>query len=678
MSYNYDVFLSYRHKPLDGEITQKTFNMIESYKLPKSLKEKGHDIKRAFRDTEELAVSRILTDTIDKALHSCNCLVVICSTDTPSSEWIDREVSMFIELGRPHKIFPLLISGDPESSFPPSLKLIPDIMDRVMDVRSEGNDVKEILKKEKTALLKVLAEATDVPYADLVRENSLRNRNRFLAKSAFCVSAMAIATLVSLNLMNLAQNYRDKAKAAETASMSVLQELTYGIPDKLSSVPGAYSKISGILTQNAQQINDILLLSTDKVSAEKEIASNYERYATALTVLGNLDEAISSEENAISLYEKNNDLSALASSYNNLGILLSRDGQYEKADSSFTKAMDSLIALDDSPTLSTVLVNASGNAIRLGDIDKAQNYYNDALKLLSSMDETYDTLVNKANLENNVAVYYYQNGNYAEAESHLWSSYENWHKVCEITDSIQNRNSQLSAISTLALSITNEGRYLEAEDIYLQAITFAEELAADAENLESAENLASLYNNCGINYNLQTKFDKAASCYIKAANIYQKIANTSNAPTDISLFADSCMNAGDNYLKQGNIDKSRIYFEKGLDAYSSIYDKLSDEKYAEYYSWYAYYELVHNKNYEKSLELSLVAYEICPENILVNNILGYTCLYNGYYDDCDQILSSIASLGQGNAQMILLDIKSQLNAGLESPHVDALLELISK
>ena len=100
MSFRYDFFFSYRHKPLDAEITQKTFNLVESYRLPKALREQGcEDVRRAFRDTEELPVSRILTDTIDQALRSTRCLIVVCSTDTPSSEWIDREVATFIELG---------------------------------------------------------------------------------------------------------------------------------------------------------------------------------------------------------------------------------------------------------------------------------------------------------------------------------------------------------------------------------------------------------------------------------------------------------------------------------------------------------------------------------------------------------------------------------------------------
>ena len=95
--FKYDIFFSYRHKNLDSIITQKSFHFVEGYRLPKALRRKGYpNIRRAFRDTEELSVSRVLTDTIDSALRSTNCLIIVCSTDTPSSEWVDREVETFI------------------------------------------------------------------------------------------------------------------------------------------------------------------------------------------------------------------------------------------------------------------------------------------------------------------------------------------------------------------------------------------------------------------------------------------------------------------------------------------------------------------------------------------------------------------------------------------------------
>ena len=34
-AFNYDVFISYRHRPLDNVITKAVFNALESYRLPK-------------------------------------------------------------------------------------------------------------------------------------------------------------------------------------------------------------------------------------------------------------------------------------------------------------------------------------------------------------------------------------------------------------------------------------------------------------------------------------------------------------------------------------------------------------------------------------------------------------------------------------------------------------------
>ena len=175
MSFQYDFFFSYRHRPLDAEITQKCFNKVESYRLPSTIREKGYeDIRRAFRDTEELPVSRILTETIDQALHSTKCLIVVCSTDTPQSEWIDREVATFIEIGRAEYIYPLLITGGPETSFPPSLKLVPDIAERVMDIRTPGNPVKKMMEKADTALLRAISGASGCAERELLREHKLR------------------------------------------------------------------------------------------------------------------------------------------------------------------------------------------------------------------------------------------------------------------------------------------------------------------------------------------------------------------------------------------------------------------------------------------------------------------------------------------------------------------------
>ena len=338
MEFAYDVFFSYRHRPLDGEITQKTFNAIESYRLPQSIRDQGcQDIRRAFRDTEELPVSRILTDTIDRALHSTNCLVVVCSTDTPSSEWIDREVQTFIEIGRAEHIYPLLISGDPEHSFPPSLKLVPDIMDRVMDIRTPGNHVNKMMAKEETELLRVIAGIVGCKESELLREHKLRKSRRFAARALGWAAAFALVAGVSLYLMNLAQDYRDEARLREQGSMRILSELTYALPDHLTNIPGAYGRIADILEKNTRDINAIVALSTEKERAAFEAGTNYEKLATASTVLGEMDRALEAEDEAIVIFQGLEEQeapkagAALASAANNRGNILNAAGRYDEA-----------------------------------------------------------------------------------------------------------------------------------------------------------------------------------------------------------------------------------------------------------------------------------------------------------------------------------------------------------
>ena len=39
--YQYDVFISYRHKPLDSAIAQGVLNRLESFRMPASLVKQG-------------------------------------------------------------------------------------------------------------------------------------------------------------------------------------------------------------------------------------------------------------------------------------------------------------------------------------------------------------------------------------------------------------------------------------------------------------------------------------------------------------------------------------------------------------------------------------------------------------------------------------------------------------
>lgn len=681
--FEYDIFLSYRHKSMDSLITQKTFHFVEGYRLPAALRRRGYkDIHRAFRDTEELPVSRILTDTIDNALRSTHSLIVVCSTDTPSSEWVDREVSTFIELGRAEHIFPLLISGDPEVSFPPSLKQVPDIMDRVMDIRTPGNPVRKMIAKEDPELLKIIADVTGCPLRELQREHSLRKTRRFAARAAAAAAAFLLVGAVSLGLMHRAQNYRDQARAAERSSMQVLQELTYSLPDKLTGIPGAYSKISGILEENARQINEILLLSTDKTTAQYDVAANFEKLATAMGVLGSYSEAADYQQQAIDLYiplcQASGDYAPLASAKNNYGNVLNAAGRYEEAAQAFQEA----IALQreipgDRVTLAAMLSNAGANAINLGLEEEAIACFRECDELLAGADDSdYDTLSTRAGCAYNHGALLYRRGEYADAEALLSQAVDAYDTLCQRVDSLQNRNSLSRALSGHALCLSDQGRYDAAIESYRQAISISQALAQDDENTDAMATLAALYNNCGVCLNTQGNFADADRYFTSAAELRGRIYNTTGTASDAAVYASALLNTGENAFKAGQYDRSREQFRQGLEIFSQAAGQLGDAYASEYYAWASYNALIHDQDYEAAVTYGIRAVELQPDNVLANINLGYACLYAGYYEDCDLLLTWAAGLGGGVADAIRLDLEVQSCAGLTSPHTEALLALL--
>ncbi len=680
----YDVFFSYRHKPLDAEITQKTFHALESYRLPDALRKRGYpDIRRAFRDTEELPVSRILTDTIDKALHSTNCLVVVCSPDTPSSEWIDREVAVFIEMGRADHIYPLLISGDPEQSFPPSLKLVPDIMDRVMDIRVENGSVKKMMAKEETELLRVIAGVVGCKEAELLREHKLRKVRRAAARAVTAAAVFAGVAVVSLSLMKLAQSYRETKNRQEAASMRILNELTYGLPDHLTNVPGAYGRIAGILQQNTADIEEVLALSADKESAAFESAANYEKLANASTVLGRYEEALDAQQTAIARYQDLTEHGAagsmekLASAYNNLGILFRAAGRYAEAASAFDTAISrQQLAEENRQQLAYFYLNAGTNAMDSGDLAHAEKDLGESIALLPDPDsnEELETAV-KAHM--NVGMLQYQAGRYSDAEEQLRTSCALCEQLLESVDSLQNRKLCVQALGDLALVLSDSGQYDEADSVYAEAIAMAEQLAEDEENTDNQRVLADLCNNQARSY--KTRGDNAAanSIYTRAADIYRTLSEKTGSDLDRAAYALKLINLGENIFKQQDYTRSRACFEEGLQVYQSAVEGLGDHDKAQYHAWLSYYLLIFERDYAASLDEALTAHQLQPDSDLVNMILAYACLYNGYYDDADILFRAVAAIGQGEIDMMQRDLDSQEQAGLTSEHTPAVRELLS-
>ena len=140
--YRYAAFISYRHVEPDRKWAQWLHTALETYRVPRKLvKEKGiaPRVGRVFRDEEELPASADLTSSIESALQQSRFLIVVCSRHTPKSEWVNKEVVRFRELGRDERVLALLIDGEPHEAFPRSLC---EIRRTVID--ADGQNIEQI------------------------------------------------------------------------------------------------------------------------------------------------------------------------------------------------------------------------------------------------------------------------------------------------------------------------------------------------------------------------------------------------------------------------------------------------------------------------------------------------------------------------------------------------------
>ena len=130
--YDYYAFISYKRE--DEEWAKWLQHKLEHYRLPSNLNGRTdlpREIRPVFKDTSELNPGN-LPQQIHDALDGSKFLIVVCSPRSAQSEWVNKEVSTFIEMGRTKRIIPFIIEGTAFSKdaadecFPQALRQLPE------------------------------------------------------------------------------------------------------------------------------------------------------------------------------------------------------------------------------------------------------------------------------------------------------------------------------------------------------------------------------------------------------------------------------------------------------------------------------------------------------------------------------------------------------------------------
>ena len=224
--FKYDAFISYRHCDLDKFVAENLHKVLETYELPKNVKEKlgitGRTIKRVFRDQDELPLSSNLEDPIVDALNNSKYLIVICSPRLKDSMWCKKEIETFKKVRGRKNIFCVLIEGEPVDSFPEEVcfdevetkdkngkkktERIP-VEPLAADVRGENK--KEVLKKIKEEKLRLIAPMYNLDYDDLKQRHKLRKMHQMIVTSV-CVTAFCLLFAIYSTFMFLKINSQQK------------------------------------------------------------------------------------------------------------------------------------------------------------------------------------------------------------------------------------------------------------------------------------------------------------------------------------------------------------------------------------------------------------------------------------------------------------------------------------
>lgn len=196
---DYVAFISYRHKPLDKALATALHKLLEHYVIPaeyrKSPKEKHLGI--VFRDRDELPLSSHLNQDIYTALDHSQYLIVICTQDTPHSEWVRREIEYFIQKHGRDRVLTVLAQDPPELCFPEQLTKIyssddttaPEAMEPLAAYVAGKNTLHSLFLLTKE-FKRLVAAILQIPYGQLMQRHK-RRRQRQIIMGLSALTAIA-------------------------------------------------------------------------------------------------------------------------------------------------------------------------------------------------------------------------------------------------------------------------------------------------------------------------------------------------------------------------------------------------------------------------------------------------------------------------------------------------------
>ena len=229
--YQFDIFLSYSRK--DEEFGKRLEEALETYNLPKGVNPRSISRKRlnVFRDKKDLVPSDSdYYKSIEGYLRRSRYLLVICSPNARSSEYVNQEIQTYLQSHEANYVIPVLLSGKPnndskakpeEYAFPQALcdvLAMPLAVEFTEFVRAPGKLNKGRFHDAWYTLLSKIfgTERAEIERLDAKRQ--ARRRAIFAAVSLAVMALLSVALVFAIISRQQAASERDHAQQLLYAS----------------------------------------------------------------------------------------------------------------------------------------------------------------------------------------------------------------------------------------------------------------------------------------------------------------------------------------------------------------------------------------------------------------------------------------------------------------------------
>jgi tetratricopeptide (TPR) repeat protein len=528
--FKYRAFISYSHS--DEGWAKWLHKSLETYRVPKHLVGTQtafgpvpERLAPVFRDRDELATATNLGETLTRALEQSAFQVVICSPAAARSRWVNEEILAFKRLGREHRIFCLIVAGEPGASaaaatadqecFPNALIYKMGEDGQLTETRGEpiAADARPKKDSKQDVRLKLVAGMLGVGLDELKQREAQRRHRRMMALVTASVAGMTITSGLAAAAW-IARNQAERERVrAETEAETARQTTNFLVGLFAVSDPnearGNTITAREILDKGSQRIkSELVTQPAIQATLMETMGTVYTSLALYPPAASLLD---SSLQKRLELYGA--DSLEVAQSAEKLGGVLTLTAEYDKAELMYRKALNLR-----QQQLGPEHVDVARSQYQLADLLFRKGEYEAAGPLFRQALSMRRKLLGNKTVEvakslEGLAMNLYNQGKYDEALPAMRLAVELQRGLHH-----EPHTDLAEALSNLGVVLSDMGEYHESETLYREALQMKRVLLGDTH-----PEIALGLNNIAYALTDQKKYDEAASMYRQAIAMQHKL-----------------------------------------------------------------------------------------------------------------------------------------------------------